>query len=81
MPHPIHTISELRPGVQAIVDSLAGGHDFCSRMANLGFTSGARVEVRQNYGRGPVLVTVRGALVALGRNEAARVWVATGADA
>jgi Fe2+ transport system protein FeoA len=73
-----HTISDLKAGTQAIVDSLAGGHDFCSRLANLGFTNGAAIVVRQNYGHGPVVVTVRGTLVALGRSEAARVFVATG---
>ena len=72
------SISELKAGTEAVIASLSGGHDFCSRLANLGFTSGAAVSVRQNYGRGPVLVAVRGTLVALGRSEAARVLVALG---
>jgi Fe2+ transport system protein FeoA len=32
--------------------------------------------VRQNYGRGPIVVALRGTLVALGRAEAARIFVA-----
>ena len=59
----------------AVVHSLTGGHDFCSRMANLGFTAGAPVTVRQNYGRGPIVVALRGTLVALGRAEAGRILV------
>lgn len=78
MTHATQSISDLKAGAQAVIDSLAGGHDFCSRMASLGFTCGAAIEVRQNYGHGPVLVALRGTLVALGRNEAARVLVATG---
>lgn len=69
-------IADLPTGAEAVVRSLNGGHDFCSRMANLGFTAGARIRVRQNYGRGPLVVALRGTLVALGRTEAARILVA-----
>ena len=68
-------LSAVPPGGQAVVASLEGGRDFCVRAANLGFTSGAQVEMVQNYGHGPVLVSVRGALVALGRGEAEQVRV------
>ena len=71
-------LSTLPTGTQGILHSLHGGHDFCSRLANLGFTAGALITVVQNYGRGPMLVSLRGALVALGRAEAARVLIATG---
>ncbi len=46
-----------------------------SRMAALGFTVEAEVEVTQNLGRGAIIVAVRGTEVALGRDEAARVQV------
>jgi ferrous iron transport protein A len=71
-------LSDLPAGRQGMVYSLHGGHDFCSRLANLGFTAGALITVVQNYGRGPMLVSLRGALVALGRAEAAKVLVSTG---
>jgi Fe2+ transport system protein FeoA len=58
-----------------MVHSLVGGHEFCSRVANLGFTPGAPLKVLQNRGHGPVLVSLRGTLVALGRAEAAKVVV------
>jgi Fe2+ transport system protein FeoA len=72
MPQPL---SSLPSGRRAIICSLEGGHEFRSRVANLGFTAGAQVAVRQNYGHGPVLVALRGTLVALGRTEAGRVLV------
>jgi Fe2+ transport system protein FeoA len=68
-------IADLPAGSGAVVHSLSGQHDFRSRMANLGFTAGAPVTVRQNYGRGPIVVALRGTLVALGRAEAARILV------
>ena len=46
-----------------------------TRLVSLGFTPGAEVSVSQNYGRGPMIVTVRGARVALGRAEAANIFV------
>jgi Fe2+ transport system protein FeoA len=67
------SLSTLSAGKQGIVHSLSGGHEFCSRVANLGFTPGAPVKVLQNPGHGPVLVSVRGTMVALGRAEAAKV--------
>ena len=46
-----------------------------TRLASLGFTPGAVVNMTQNYGRGPLIVIVRGTRVALGRSEAAKIIV------
>jgi ferrous iron transport protein A len=68
-------ISDLAAGVRAIVRLLRGGEEFSHRMVALGFTPGVEVMVVHNYGRGPVLVTVRGTRVALGWGEALKVLV------
>jgi Fe2+ transport system protein FeoA len=68
-------LSALPTGARGVIHSLLGGHSFGSRVANLGFTVGAPVSVRQNYGHGPMIVALRGTLVALGRAEAAKVLV------
>ena len=68
-------LSALPAGARGVIHSLLGGHSFGSRVANLGFTVGAPLSVRQNYGRGPMIVALRGTLVALGRAEAAKVLV------
>ncbi len=73
--YPVKLVAELSAGASGMVYLLTGGHEFCRRMANLGFTTGALVKVRQNYGRGPIVVALRGTLVALGRAEAARILV------
>ena len=46
-----------------------------TRLVSLGFTPGAEVSMSQNYGRGPLIVTVRGTRIALGRLEAANIFV------
>lgn len=46
-----------------------------TRLVSLGFTPGAEVSMAQNYGRGPLIVTVRGTRVALGRVEAGKIFV------
>ena len=68
-------LSTLPAGRQGVVHSLCGSHEFCSRVANFGFTPGVPLKVLRNHGHGPVLVSVRGTLVALGRAEAAKVVV------
>lgn len=57
------------------VRALAGGRNFVSRLAALGFTPGAPVTVVQNLGHGPLIVLVRDCRIALGRGEAAKVLV------
>ena len=57
------------------IQNIRGGHNFLSRLASLGFTPGARLQVVQNYGHGPIIVNVRDTRVALGRGEAAKILV------
>jgi len=66
-------LSELQPGQAGIIRALQGGHSLVSRLAALGFTPGAPVTMVRNPGHGPLIVSVRGTRVALGRGEAARV--------
>jgi len=68
-------LSALRTGEVGVIAALSGGHNLRSRMLTLGLTPGAEVTVLQNYGRGPMIVRVRDARVALGRGEAEKVLV------
>jgi len=68
-------LSELASGTRGIVRGLHGGQRFISRMAALGFTVDAEVEIIQNLGHGAIIVAVRGTQVALGCGEAAKVQV------
>ena len=71
----IAALSELIAGEVATVVSLEGGPGFVGRMASLGFTPGATVQVVRNHGRGPLIVTVLDTQFALGRGQAWKVRV------
>jgi len=75
MSHNTTTLSDLAPGEVGVVRKLAGGWGFMSRLATLGFTPGAELTMVQNFGRGPLIVNIRGTRIALGRGEAAKVAV------
>lgn len=68
-------LSELASGMRGIVRLFDGGRSLVGRLVTLGFTAGSEITVIQNYGHGPVIVSVRDTHVALGRGEAAKVYV------
>ncbi len=69
------SLDEVPAGKRMLVRQLRGGKEFVNRMAALGFTVGAEVQMVQNYGRGPLITLVRGVRVALGRGEALKVII------
>ncbi len=68
-------LSEMTVGATATIHLIRGGRTMNSRLASFGFTPGASVNMTQNFGTGPLIVTVRGMRVALGRGEASRIVV------
>lgn len=68
-------LSNLAPGETGVVHELTGGRGFMSRLAALGFTPGTKLLMVQNFDRGPLIVNIRDTRIALGRGEAARVYV------
>jgi ferrous iron transport protein A len=68
-------LDEMPTGEQAVILSFDKSNGIAGRLSSLGFTPGAEVRMTQNFGRGPLIVTVRGTRVALGRGEAARIVV------
>jgi ferrous iron transport protein A len=71
----IVSLSAVPRGESVQIKEIQGGHQILSRLASLGFTPGARLKVIQNYGRGPIIVNLRDARVALGRGEALKILV------
>ena len=69
------TVSELRPDQVGIIADLSGGRSFMARLLALGCSPGTEVKMVHNSGHGPLIVSVRGARVALGRGEAERLRV------
>jgi ferrous iron transport protein A len=73
-------LAEIGTGERAVIRRLQAGRAVENRLASLGLTPGAPVEMVQNYGRGPLIVRVRGASLALGRGEAAKILVERGGN-
>jgi len=70
------TLDTLPPGARAeVVEITWRSHGVVCRLVQMGFTPGAVVEVVANYGRGPIVVRVRGVEVAIGRGLASKVLV------
>lgn len=69
------TLCDLKAGTRGIVRQLGGGRGFKARIAALGFTIGAPIEVIKNYGHGPIIVAVRETQVALGRGAALKIQI------
>ncbi len=68
-------LAELAAGERASIIHLGYGTGIASRLTSLGFTPGVEIIMTQNYGHGPLVVTVRGTRVALGRQEARAIQV------
>jgi ferrous iron transport protein A len=68
-------LCDLAPGKTGVVHELTGGRGFISRLAALGFTPGTKILMVQNFDHGPVIVNIRDTRIALGRGEAAKVYV------
>ena len=69
------SLDEIKTGDHAIFQANTALKETASRLVSLGFTPGVNIEMTQNYGRGPLLVTLRGTRVALGRQEAKNIIV------
>lgn len=69
------TLANLSRGETAFFLGFDAGREAAGRLTSLGFTPGAPISMLQNYGRGPLVVSVRGARVALGREEARKIVI------
>ena len=68
-------LADMSMGSEALIHSFQGGHNFITRLTALGFTPGAPVTIMRNHGFGPMIVSIRGTRIALGRREARRILV------
>jgi ferrous iron transport protein A len=69
------SLIDLRSGEQGVIVHVRGGHGFLGRLAALGFTPGATLQVVRNPGHGPMIVSILDTRIALGRGQAAHVGV------
>jgi ferrous iron transport protein A len=71
MPVPLAT---LPPGAKARIVAVAGGHGAIRRAMEAGLAPGTIVEVVDSL-RGPIVLRVRGTIVAIGRGLAQKILV------
>jgi ferrous iron transport protein A len=69
------SLAELNAGEHAVLVSLQAGRGAAGRLSALGFTPGVEMTMVQNYGRGPLVVSVRDTRIALGRREASAIYI------
>ena len=69
-------LSELQPGVDAVVRIIEGGHGISSRLLSQGIAQGRTLRKLSSLALGgPVIIQVDRAKVALGRGMARRILV------
>lgn len=67
-------LSGLSPGEKGRVEQIAAGACAAKRLYEMGFNTGAAVQVLKND-RGPIIVSLSGNKIALGRGLAAKMIV------
>lgn len=70
-----HSLAEIKKGEHVLFISICAEKAVASRLTSLGFTPGVDIEMKQNFGHGPLVVNIRGTRVALGRDEAKHISV------
>jgi len=70
-------LTELTIGQQARIVEIAGGHHMLARLARMGIHNGIKLSIVSTpiIKRGPVVVSVSGAQVAIGHGMAMRIMV------
>jgi len=68
-------LTNIKEGVKAKLQSIKGGRQLRTRLAALGLLPGTEIEVIQNSGKGPFVVSVRGSRIVIGRGMASQVEV------
>ncbi len=68
-------LTQIKEGVKTRLHSITGGRQLRTRLAALGLLPGTEIEVIQNSGKGPFVVSVRGSRIVIGRGMASRVEV------
>ena len=71
----VKPLSLIKPGKNVRLVSITGGRFLQSRMMSMGLMQGTLIEVVKNRGDGPVIVSVKGSRLVLGRGRAQKILV------
>ncbi len=71
----VKPLSLIKPGKNVRLVSITGGRFLQSRLVSMGLLQGTPIEVVKNRGDGPVIVSVKGSRLVLGRGMAQKILV------
>ena len=71
----IMSLSELKPGCTAIVESISGGRSLRQKLVNFGMLPGSEVKVLRANRLGPMVLCVQGAQIMLGAGMTRKINV------
>lgn len=69
------SLSELKPGKIAIIESISGGRHLRLRLVNLGVIPGSEISVVRSNRMGPMVLNVQGSQIMLGQGMARQIYV------
>jgi Fe2+ transport system protein FeoA len=69
------SLSELKPGISVIVESISGGKHLRQRLVNLGVLPGSEVSVVRSNKMGPLVLNVKGSRIMIGQGMARQIYV------
>ncbi len=68
-------LSNLTEGAEAVVVGFRGGARLMQKLADMGFVPGTAVKVIKNQRNGPMMVSIRGITLGIGRGVAMKIMV------
>lgn len=71
----VKPLSLIKPGKNVRLVSITGGRFLQSRLVSMGLLQGTPIEVVKNRGDGPIIVSVKGSRLVLGRGMAQKILV------
>ncbi|MFW6132957.1 MAG: FeoA family protein [Planctomycetota bacterium] len=72
---PVLPLSDVLTGQEVVLAEITGGRGFRHRLTEMGLTPGIRLEVVNRGRPGPMIISVKGTRLMLGRGAAHRVLV------
>lgn len=68
-------LSMVPEGDEVVIVSFRGGSRFVQKLAAMGFVPGAKVKVVKSQNMGPLIVSIKGSRMAIGRGIATKIEV------
>ena len=69
------SLSELKPGKIAVVNSILGGRHLRQKLVNLGMIPGSEISVVRANRSGPMVLNVQGSQIMIGHRMATKIYV------